>query len=263
MDDNRFDAAARALGGGLSRRAAIRAVGVALGLGIATRSGMVSAKTAEEKAAKQAEKDAKAAEKQAEKEAKAAEKQAEKDAKAAEKQAEKDAKAAAKLCAGEAEGANCGVDGVCCGGSCKTAASFASDPLNCGTCGNACAMNIPCENGVCQYGSAGPGLCSDPTFTCDQPCSTAINNEEGPGCFCYSQCSGACYPCDVATDTCTEVPVVTCGPCEEAITDYDAGTCVCATLCDTCSACDGNGACVSTCIPPSQECNGAGTCITV
>jgi hypothetical protein len=136
------------------------------------------------------------------------------------------------------------------------------DRNNCGACGNVCAEYTPCSNGVCG-GGAGPGPCTDPTFVCDLPCHTAINNEEGPGCICYNQCRGACYPCDETTDRCVEIPTVTCGPCQYAMDDYDNGTCICVDQCDACSSCSEFGECVVefTCGPCEYAADdGTGVC---
>jgi hypothetical protein len=194
MDDQRFDDLTRALGVGLSRRSALRAIGAALGLGVAHGAGQVNAKPA-----------------------------ADQEQKKEQKQEEKEGKRAEKLCAGEPDGASCGGDAVCCGGFCRDVASFQIDPNNCGMCGIVCAAGIPCEAGICQYGSAGPGLCSDPTFTCAEPCQIAINSEAGLGCECYSRCSSAaCDVCDELTNTCVSSCDLSSQVCDETGTCIDA-----------------------------------------
>src|SRR5690349_613495 len=90
MDSRSFDALTRAMATGSSRPTVLRGLvgGLATALGVAAGEGTVSAKTAAQKAAKKA----------------------------------------AKLCAGQPDGASCGSPGsVCCGGSCRDAASFQSD----------------------------------------------------------------------------------------------------------------------------------------
>ncbi len=120
---------------------------------------------------------------------------------------------------------NCGVpDAVCqastscCGGSCRTAAFYASDVNNCGACENACSRPAngwaACVNGTCTTGE-----CDAPYQTCNNQCvntSTDANHCGGCGAVCptlangragcengfcrticnagYTYCNGACRP---------------------------------------------------------------------
>src|SRR5213079_3278556 len=53
----------------------------------------------------------------------------------------------------------CGAGQQSCGGQCKT---VAIDQQNCGTCGNACAAGLSCQNGQC--------LCSAGLLACGSTC---------------------------------------------------------------------------------------------
>jgi hypothetical protein len=162
-------------------------------------------------------------------------------------------------CVKAARPSGCPEGMVRCSGTCVDALR---DRNNCGACGNVCGEQQPCTNGTCG-GGAGPGLCSDPSFTCDLPCHTAINNEEGPGCICYNQCRGSCRPCDETTNDCVVEPTVPCGPCQYAMDDYDNGTCICVDQCDACSSCSEFGECVVefTCGPCEYAADdGTGVC---
>lgn len=71
-------------------------------------------------------------------------------------------------CGGTYDCRACDAGDACCGGRC---ASFQTDPLNCGSCGNACAANAACCSGKCVANdtSQNCGVCGK-TCAADQTC---------------------------------------------------------------------------------------------
>lgn len=98
-----------------------------------------------------------------------------------------------------------------CGGD--ACVSLASDPLNCGTCGHACAEGISCQNGACacpEGTSSCDGACvdvqSDPAHcgSCEIACSPGATCESG-ACSCpesLSACGGTCADLQSDPDHC-------------------------------------------------------------
>jgi hypothetical protein len=68
--------------------------------------------------------------------------------------------------AGDEAGATCAAPGLLCAGVCV---NVASDPNNCGACGNACGAGTACVNGQCQCDatSCANGCCASPTGPCN------------------------------------------------------------------------------------------------
>jgi hypothetical protein len=97
---------------------------------------------------------------------------------------------------------NC-VDGVCqdttcqaigrvsCQGTCLSQAQLASDPRNCGQCGNICANNEVCAAGTCQNYFTSPACNACPCAAC------------GAGTTCCTF-PGGNFPMCVAGNTCPQ-----------------------------------------------------------
>jgi hypothetical protein len=125
---------------------------------------------------------------------------------------------------------HCGQIPSVCGNSC---ADLASDPRNCGTCGNQCAPGQSCQSGACNALCAGGGVCT-------------------PSGFCVASCPSGQTPCG-GTNNST-------GFCVD--TQTDSNNCsACGQQCPAGQVC-ANGGCVQSCGlgarssctgPPSQN----------
>jgi hypothetical protein len=122
---------------------------------------------------------------------------------------------------------NC--DGSLCSNGCES--SLRTDPLNCGTCGNACSANQDCVDGtcICPEGTTRCGkLCVDldvDTNNCGQCGKGCLGAQDesangGPRCA-AGKCSYVCYPgyanCDQLLENGCEANINTdplhCGSC--------------------------------------------------
>jgi hypothetical protein len=165
--------------------------------------------------------------------------------------------------AGEA-GATLCCGGVLCGASCS---DLSGDIANCGACGNACAADQFCGNGVCQgcsqvcggqctdFGSdhANCGACGTVclgTETCTAgacvPCAVACAGacvdlaSDGANC---GSCGNACAPSETCTSgACVACPMLCWGSCVDLTSDKNnCGSC--GNVCAAGDSCTG-GACV-------------------
>jgi hypothetical protein len=75
----------------------------------------------------------------------------------------------------------CAPPNVLCGGACVNPAS---DPTNCGACGNFCPAGNQCVNGLCQMGA-----CVAPNILCGTNCVNLQNDPLNCG-LCGQLCSG-------------------------------------------------------------------------
>ncbi len=117
---------------------------------------------------------------------------------------------------------------TCGGASCV---SLASDPLNCGACGNPCPEGIACQDGACQ--------CPEGQLSCGGSCVDVTSDAANcggcgivcsPGAYCESS---ACHCPDPLTDcagACADLQVdgANCGTCGNACLGIEAcllGTC--------------------------------------
>jgi Stigma-specific protein, Stig1/Planctomycete cytochrome C len=153
------------------------------------------------------------------------------------------------------------------GGGCETCGStecvaLASDAAHCGSCNNACANGVPCENGACACPSgatACAGQCVD-MMTDASHCGACANS-----CAASSTCiAGACHCAESLTScagSCTELASdpAHCGSCNNACQEGEV--CLlgqCAAGCGSLTECDGRcvdlktsvvscGACGSVC----------------
>lgn len=143
-------------------------------------------------------------------------------------------------------GAACGAGQSCCDGACRT---LATDPMNCGTCGNACpsgnvciggscTADVPCDppcaagescvSGACRCGAGGP--CAGGTRCCTGECvdiQTNVGHCGACGRVCAGSeqcCSGLCVNTSTSRDHCGG-----CGrPCDSAVSDgCTGGSCTC------------------------------------
>ena len=172
-----------------------------------------------------------------------------------------------------------------------TCVDTASDPLNCGECGQNCTGNQTCEAGVCVGDPCPPGetLCRDVCVNldvdagncgiCGAECAageTCVNGEcvvDGVVCDSHlTDCNGVCV--DLMTD------IHNCGACAHACqpsgpcasTVCSSGSCQqefltagtpCSTFENESGTCDGDGTCIPTiqeCQPGDTETCGVGAC---
>jgi len=120
-----------------------------------------------------------------------------------------------------------------CGGACV---ALASDPTNCGACGNVCATAVADATATCTNGACGVAC--------------------GAG---YQPCNGACIPtasCCTAAD-CPGGQCLTCTN-HACVTTCGAGQGCCGGACADLTTDANCGACGATCTPP-QTCGGGGT----
>jgi endoglucanase len=127
--------------------------------------------------------------------------------------------AATPLCSASMCVATCPADKALCGTGCVDAASFQSDPLNCGGCGKACAAGQTCNAGSCGCPAGQTdcsGTCVDLTSSIDHcgMCGKACNGGaacSGSSCGCpagQAECAGTCVD--------TLVNAAHCGGCDKA-----------------------------------------------
>jgi len=157
-----------------------------------------------------------------------------------------------------------------CGGFCRDPASYATDPANCGACGNACATGATCVAGTCECPAGEEvcaGACVDPaTYATDPANCGACGNACGVGTCAAGVCDcGAFIACPAPLPRCVdglEDPrncgtdaAAACGNVCPLTNDVcDAGTCTCpATLPDTCG---------STCVDLASDESHCGACPT-
>src|SRR5688572_24431241 len=128
-----------------------------------------------------------------------------------------------------------------CEGECK---SYLTDPLNCGGCGNVCASDEFCSEGVCEEICPGATLCGE---VCIDTTSDPLNcGSCGNACDAEEHCSeGACQPnCDqtVCGTQCIDISSdpLNCG--------------ACGNICPSNNICT-SGACVRCRAPKPTACN--------
>ena len=134
----------------------------------------------------------------------------------------------------------------CVEGACT---DLAGDPLNCGTCGNACTPGMVCSRGMCA------GLCAQGFTDCSGACVDTGSNESNCG-----ACASACAVDEVcALGKCVEgdcpAGFTQCeGRCINTLTDYDhCGGC--GLSCTAPQACSG-GTCQDACPVFATNCGG-------
>ncbi|MBN1771989.1 MAG: hypothetical protein JXB32_12040 [Deltaproteobacteria bacterium] len=123
---------------------------------------------------------------------------------------------------------------------------LATDPANCGGCGNVCAAGESCADGVCVAGvpcvtatDCAPGeICLEGVCVGGVACVTDADCDDGLFCTSHESCiAGACVPlpdivcddddpattdtCDEDTDTCIHTPVGPCVPAPEVCNGLD------------------------------------------
>jgi hypothetical protein len=102
-------------------------------------------------------------------------------------------------CAGKAEGASCGTDRACCGGTCV---NLRTNPNHCGRCGYTCSPNSAgsaiCHNGGCA--------CPDFGAVCPSGCGCRSRYQGGTFCTALDatcvgakQCPNGDVDCDLGT----------------------------------------------------------------
>jgi len=148
-----------------------------------------------------------------------------------------------------------------CGGTCTR---VAGDPLNCGSCGNACPTGVGCAVGACT--------CNLPKIACEGVCLDPAVDPLNCG-----SCGNVCGPTEMCTDG---VCLVMCTAPNQICRDA-AGTVVCADLqtdpvncghCNTrcaggsvcaggrCSCPAGTVACAGACVDTATDSNNCGVC---
>jgi sugar lactone lactonase YvrE len=152
-------------------------------------------------------------------------------------------------------GQTCPTGQTQCGTLCS---SLATDPSNCGGCGNACATGLACVAGVCRPACAAPTIgCPAGTGLCINPQTDNANcGSCGNVCPPGQACSGGqCKPsCGAGTLLCPN------GTCVNPQTD-NANCGSCNNACPAGQACSG-GTCQLTCVPGTIQCSDApNTCV--
>jgi hypothetical protein len=159
--------------------------------------------------------------------------------------------------------------GTLCGIFCTTPSS---DPSNCGTCGTACSVGVPCTGGAC---ASGGGTCPTGQISCNGTCTNTTSDPNNCG-----ACGQVCPSGDVCTSglcatgggscptgqilcngTCTNTTSDpnNCGACGQACPSGDVCTSgICATGGGSCPT--GQTLCGAVCVNEQSDPNNCGAC---
>lgn len=187
----------------------------------------------------------------------------------------------ARGCAGLPDGVDClqaqGEAGVCCAGACRDADAFATDPLQCGSCGGACPLGALCREGDCvRPGATAEGM-DCPAFPCapgrscgetTQRCLRARCQDQPDGVPCKEDSNGRPQTCCGGRCLDPQVSRLDCGACGRRCPPgsvCNAGTCQLVEGCPAAGACvlpnGQTGACCGsqcTDLDREESCGGCG-----
>jgi hypothetical protein len=165
----------------------------------------------------------------------------------------------------------CGAGQVCANsGGTFSCVSTASDPMNCGMIGNACAMGESCVAGMCQCGSTG-AACASGQACCSGMCidsqSDAMNcGGCGMACAAGETCTAGSCGCGTTGMRCDPPMAGTFGSggslgescCDGACIANSDSNCGCGVVCDTASddTCQVGGDLLGMGMGPAQICCG-------